>query len=141
MIKYTTSQMSGSTLTADETTGFMIDLWHEYGIISCRTILVLPGHEADMQLWLYDSVAAIPDLKLCFRTPDKITYKGVLDVINVETAIKSPMSAALSATIMVMDSIARRECEHYDMNVNLAECCGDTIDFDWFKEDDDPLPF
>ena len=140
MIKYTTSQFNESELPADVIIGYMVELRNEYGNISCRTILNLPEGEKDIRLWFYDSVIAIPDLKICFKTPNNLTYAGIIDVINNESVIGLVMASALAATVMIMDSIVSRECGHWDMSVNLAEC-SDSASNSFLNELEDDLPF
>ena len=141
MIKYTASQFYGPDTTDDEVTGFMVELWNDYGNISCRTILNLPDGEKDLRLWFYDSVVAIPDMRICFRTPRKLTYTGVFNIVREELSFEIPMSVALAATIMVMKTVIDCECGHFDINTNLAECTKEVMDYDYYMEDEAPLPF
>ena len=140
MIKYSTSQFNESELPTDVIIGFMVELRNEYGNISCRTILNLPEGEKDIRLWFYDSIIAIPDLKVCFKIPGTLTYTGIIDVISNDSAVGLVMASALAATVMVMESVVNRECEHWDMTVNLAEC-NDSVGDYHFGELEDDLPF
>jgi len=140
MIKYTTSQFNEPELPTDVITGYMVELRNEYGNISCRTILNLPEGEKDIRLWFYDSVIAIPDLKICFKIPGTLTYARIIDVISEESVFGLVMASALAATVMVMDSVVSRECEHWDMSVNLAECIN-SVDYYYLEESDDDFPF
>ena len=140
MIKYTTSQFNEPELPTDVITGYMVELRNEYGNISCRTILNLPEGEKDIRLWFYDSVIAIPDLKICFKIPGSLSYAGIIDVVSKESTFGFVMASALAATVMIMDLVVSRECEHWDMSVNLAEHINSAENY-YINESDEDFPF
>ena len=140
MIQYTI-HLSETGLSGGEIVGFMVDLWNEFGNISCRTILNLPDGQRDMHFWFYADVVAIPDLKISFRTPKPLTHQSIFKLISQEPTSHTSMAAALAATVMVMDLVTDRECEHWDGTTNLAECCNTTMDFDFDNKEEDLLPF
>jgi hypothetical protein len=99
----------------------MIDLWHDYGTISCRTLLLLPDGVQDIKIWIVDGIVAIPDIDLSFRQSDAgCSRKSVIKLIRKKTHISISMAAALAASIDVMEYTVNREREHFDMTTNLA---------------------
>jgi len=141
MIKYSTSQFCEPGSIENEIIGYMVDLWHEYGVISCRAILHLPKIDRDIRFWFFDSILVIPDLEFSYKIAYKLSFASMFNFFKHHPRISCDMAAAIAATVIVMETVVNRECEHWDMTTNLAVCNEEIMDYAYYKKDDNPLPF
>jgi len=138
MIKFS-SQTHGLDLP-DDVTCYMLDLWNDFGTISCRTLFCLPEGECDMQLWIFNSVVAIPDIALSFRKPANPSPESIVHLIRKLAGASPSLAAALAATVVLMETVVDREREHFDMTTNLADIPNAAINH-FILADADDLPF
>ena len=138
MIKYS-SEFYGLGLKTGVSC-YMLDLYNAFGAISSRTLFCAPEGDHDIQIWIFGSVVAIPDIGLSFRKPSNCTPAGIESIIRRYSGSCASLSTALAATVAVMDRVVERECEFFDTNTNLADIVGIEIDM-LFPEFFDEMPF
>jgi len=119
---------------------YLLDLYNEYGTISGRVLFCLPAGDRDIQIWIVGDVVAIPDLRLSFRKPFDDSTASILSLIRRITKLSASLSAALAATIAIMERVVKQASSHFDCTINLANLTGIAIDR-LFLSDDDDLPF
>jgi len=128
MIKYSAEMPGLDIFCADGVNCYMLDLFNEFGTISCRVLICLPEGERDLWLWAFRDVVAIPDIALAFRKPFGHSTQGIAAIIQKFSGLSSSFSAALAATVTVMDAVVKNESHHFDTDTNLADIGGFSLE-------------
>ena len=128
MIKYSSDMPGLDIYCADSVICYMLDLFNEFGTISCRTLICLPEGERDLRLWAFGDVVAIPDIALAFNMPFDRSTQRAAAIIQKFSGLSFAFSAALATTVTVMDAVVENQSHHFDTDTNLADIEGFSLE-------------